>query len=76
MLKWASNFIKFGEAEIEKQVFYSSKSAITINNIDINMITISDKFSCSRECSKYLFRYINNKKSYAIVWLCKKRVVI
>ena len=29
----SKEFLKFGEAGIEKQEFHSSKSAITINNI-------------------------------------------
>ena len=29
----SKEFLKFGEAEIEKQELHSSKSAITINNI-------------------------------------------
>ena len=32
-VKMGKEFLKFGEAEIERQEFHSSKSAITINNI-------------------------------------------
>ena len=32
-VKMGKEFLKFGEVEIEKQEFHSSKSAITINNI-------------------------------------------
>ena len=32
-VKMGKEFLKFGEVEIEKQEFDSSKSAITINNI-------------------------------------------
>ena len=32
-VKMGKEFLKFDEAEIEKQEFHSSKSAITINNI-------------------------------------------
>ena len=32
-VKMGKEFLKFGEVEIEKQEFHSSKSTITINNI-------------------------------------------
>ena len=35
--------IKSGDTEIEKQTFYQHKSPMSINNIDINKIIVSNK---------------------------------
>ena len=35
--------IKSGDNEIEKQTFYQHKSPMSINNIDINKIIVSNK---------------------------------
>ena len=37
--------IKFGNAEIRKQKFHQHKRPISINNIDINKIAVSNKVS-------------------------------
>ena len=35
--------VKFGDIEIEKQKFYQCKKPISIKNIDMNKITVSNK---------------------------------
>ena len=37
--------IKFGNTEIRKQKFHQHKRPISINNIDINKIAVSNKVS-------------------------------
>ena len=43
------NVIKFGDTEIEKHKFHQRKSPISINNIDINKIVVSDKVSLEKK---------------------------
>ena len=44
--------IKFNDTEIEKNKFYQVKSSISINNIDINIIVVSNKASfCKKRFS-------------------------
>ena len=47
--------IKFSDIEIEKQTFYQYKKSISIKNIDVNKIVVSNKVSF---CKKgFIFRY-------------------
>ena len=41
--------IKFGDIEIEKQKFYQHKKPISIKDIDINKIIISNKVSFGKK---------------------------
>ena len=45
------NIIKFGDTEIQKQIFHQQKGLIWIKNIDINKIVVSYKVSFDK---KYL----------------------
>ena len=45
---------KFGDIEIEKQKFHEHKRHISIKNIDINEIVVSNKTSSSKNGFKYL----------------------
>ena len=45
------NVIKFGDTEIQKQIFHQQKGLIWIKNIDINKIVVSYKVSFDK---KYL----------------------
>ena len=38
-------FLKFGNIEIEKQKFHSSRNPVTTDDMDINKILISDRFA-------------------------------
>ena len=41
--------IKFGDIEIEKQKFHQYKRHISINNIDINKMVVSNKVSFGKK---------------------------
>lgn len=45
-------FLKFDDVEIENQKFHSSKREVIKNEVDIEKITISNKFSCVKRGSK------------------------
>ena len=47
------NIIKFGKNEIEEQKFHQYKEPISIKNIDINKIVVSNKIFCSKKRYKY-----------------------
>ena len=52
--------IKFGDKEIDKKEFYSSKQAILLNSIDLNKIVVSSKWKINDTTYKYLCGYLNN----------------
>ena len=56
--KWKKQIIRFGNIEIEKQKFHQDKSTILIENIDVNKIIVSNKFSFGEKGFKCS---INNK---------------
>ena len=52
--------MKFDDTEIEECEFH--KSPISINNIGINKIVVSNKFSFGKEDFKYFIGYKDNKE--------------
>ena len=54
--------IKFGDIEIEKQKFHQHKIPISIKNIDINEIVLSNKISFGKKGFKYFIGYKEAKK--------------
>ena len=53
--------IKFGDIEIEKQKFHQHKRPISIKNIDINKIVVSNKVSFGKKGFKYFIGYKDAK---------------
>ena len=54
--------IKFGGIEIEKQKFHQYKRTISIKNIDINQIVVSNKVSFGKKDIKHFVGYKDAKK--------------
>ena len=54
--------IKFGDTEIQKQKFHQYKELISIKNIDIKKIVVSNKVSFGKKGFKYFIGYKNTKK--------------
>ena len=54
--------IKYGDTEIEEYEFHQYKSPISINDIDINEIVVSNKFPFGKQDFKYFIGYKNNKE--------------
>ena len=52
--------IKFGDKEINRKEFYSSKQAIPLNSIDLNKIVVSNKWKINDTTYKYLCGFLNN----------------
>ena len=59
--------LKFDDIEIQEYKFHQYKSLISINNIDINKILISNKFPSDKKDFKYFSGYKDNKE---IIPLC------
>ena len=52
--------IKFGEKEVDKKEFYSSKQAISLDSVDLDRIVVSNKWKINEITYKYLCGYLNN----------------
>ena len=64
--------INFGDIENEKQRFHLHKEQISIKNIDINKITVSNKVSFHKKGFKYFFAYKDAKKLDLYVYFFQK----
>ena len=56
----SSQKIKFGDKEVDKKKFYSSKEAIFLNSVDLSKIVVSSKWKISDTKYKYFCGYLNN----------------
>ena len=52
--------IKFGNKEINKKEFYSSKEAILLDFVDLTKIVVSKKWKIVDKTYKYFCGYLNN----------------
>ena len=52
--------IKFGDKEVDKIEFYSSKQAISLDSVDLDKIVVSSKSKINETKCKYLCGYLNN----------------
>ena len=52
--------IKFGNKEVNKKEFYSSKQAISLDSVDFNKIVVSNKWKINDKTYKYICGYLNN----------------
>ena len=64
--------IKFGDFEIQKQKFHEHKGPISIKNIDITTILVSDKVSFGKKGFKYFIGYKDTKKLDLYVYFLQK----
>ena len=54
-----SQKIKFGDKEVDKKEFYSSKHAILLDSVDLRKIAVSNKWKIN-DVSLYLCGYLDN----------------
>ena len=52
--------IKFGNKEVNKKEFYSSKPAILLDSVDLNKIVVSKKWKINDTTYKHICGYLNN----------------
>ena len=55
--------IKFGDIEIQKQKFQQHKRPISIKDVDINKIVVSNKVFFGKKGFKYFIGYKDTKKT-------------
>ena len=56
----SSQKIKFGDKELDKKKFYSSKEAILLDSVDLSQIVVSIRWKLNDETYKYFCGYLNN----------------
>ena len=56
----SSKEIKFGDKEVNKKDFYSSKQAILLNFVDLSKIVVSNKYKINDKIYKYFCGYLDN----------------
>ena len=59
-IKMSLKKIKFGDKEVNKKEFYSSKQAISLDSVDLDKIVVSSKWKINETTYKYLSGYLNN----------------
>ena len=52
--------IKFGNKEVNKKEFYSSKQAISLDSVDLHKIVVPNKWKINDTTYKDICRYLNN----------------
>ena len=52
--------IKFGDKEVNKKEFYSSKQAISLDSVDLDKIVVSNKYKINNTTYKHICGYLNN----------------
>ena len=52
--------IKFGDKEVNKKEFYSSKQANSLDSVDLDKMVVSSKWKINETTYKYLCGYLNN----------------
>ena len=56
----SSRKIKFGDKEVDKKEFYSSKQAISLGSVDLSKIVVSNKWKINDTTYKYFCGYLND----------------
>ena len=56
----SSQKITFGDKEVDKKIFYSSKKAILLDSVDLSKIVVSSRRKLNDTTYKYFCGYLNN----------------
>ena len=56
----SSQKIKFGDKEVDKETFYSSKEVILLDSVDLSKIVVSSRWKLNDTTYKYFCGYLNN----------------
>ena len=56
----SSQKIKFGDKEVDKKKFYSSKEATLLDSVDLSKIVVSSRWKLNDTTYKYFCGYLNN----------------
>ena len=58
----SSQKIKFGDKEVDRKEFYSSKEAILLDSVDLSKIVVSSRWKLNDTTYKYFCGYLNNNE--------------
>ena len=74
----SSQKIKFGDKEVDKKKFYSSKKAILLDSVDLSKIVVSSRWKLNDTTYKYFCGYLNNDviKPLCVILIWWKKYVI
>ena len=66
----SSQKIKFGDKEVDKKTFYSTKEAILLDSVDLSKIVVSSRWKLNDTTYKYFCGYLNNDiiKSLCVIF--------
>ena len=56
----SSQKIKFGDKEVDKKTFYSSKEAVLLDSVDLSKLVVSSRWKVNDTTYKYFCGYLNN----------------
>ena len=56
----SSRKIKFGDKEVDKKKFYSSKQGISLDSVDLSKTVVSKKWKINDTTYKHICGYLNN----------------
>ena len=70
-IKTSSQNIKFGDKEIDKKEFYSSKEAILLDSVDLSKIVVSSKWKINDTTYKYFCGYLNDDVIHPLLFILK-----
>ena len=56
----SSQKIKFGDKEVDKKEFHSSKKSILLDSVDLSKIVVSSRWKLNDTTYKYFCAYLNN----------------
>ena len=65
----SSQKIKFGDKEVDKNTFYSSKAAILLDSVDLSKIAVSIRWKLNDTTYKYFCGYLNLLSLYVLFYL-------
>ena len=66
---------KFGDNEVNKKTFYSSKEAILLDSVDLSKIVVSSRWKLNDTTYKYFCGYLNNNNNNNIVPIEKNHYI-
>ena len=71
-LKMEKTVIKFGDIEIQNQEFHQHRGPISVKNVDIDKIVVSNTVSSRKKGFKYFIGYKDAKKLDLYVYFSQK----
>ena len=65
----SSQKIKFGDKEVDKKKFYSSKEAVLLDSVYLSKIAVSSRWKLNDTTYKYFCRYLNNDVILCVIYV-------